>query len=90
MRALGSIHEQIGWAATIGRDPRTSDAGRTWRDVTVSPPPWVTVLGNPWLAAGGEGWATGNDAAGDMHVLHATDGGGHWTLSPVGGLSTGA
>jgi photosystem II stability/assembly factor-like uncharacterized protein len=60
------------WAVANGsRLHVTSDAGRTWRDVSPARPPGITALHDLWLTVGGPGWATAEDAGGNLRVLHA-------------------
>ena len=72
------------WAVADGsRLHVTSDAGFTWHDVSTALPAGIAALHDLWLTAGGEGWATADDAAGHVRVLHTTDAGVHWSLSRV-------
>lgn len=72
------------WAVADGARLRvTSDAGLTWRDVPTSLPAGISTLHDLWLTADRQGWATADDAAGDVRVLHTTDAGAHWSLSHV-------
>jgi photosystem II stability/assembly factor-like uncharacterized protein len=61
----------------------TSDAGRTWRTVHASLPSGIASLVDLWLTGSGVGWATGDDGSGNLRVLRTTDGGVHWSRSPV-------